>query len=386
MSTSTFAPDTVIVHARAAMNALNKNPDRLGAFPAATLDVCIAAEILMRHLQTAKTDYGGAVEVVQVRGGGTVVFVVATSGPPAGLDPVLGPGDLNTLSTLAQSRLGMPCSFIYANSAYDFYLPMNADFLKLFEGITKGFNPPKQWVKFSDVQGKLDEVLSLIEGKQMASTQPALEKGYRTKHSLPVRATASQSVRTGAIKDIAACALALHMNACGEDQVPIRLYFKLTLLSLDLHAAIIGRHWEKEADWVRAFVGCARALAKKTQDVPADLTRFTDDLEEATAKAFKKYVEMKSSSLFCAEPRAFAAIGNQICSVHGSAATTVVSQACFCLPGCGRACPGDYVVEGTLHGSWCYMWPCKSCKARSSFMMAGLNVGQQTKRTSFEAP
>ncbi len=382
--TVTFG-DQVVSRAQAAMNALNGSRDRLGYFPSATLDVCIATEILMRHLEGAGTTYSGAVEVVQIRGGGKTVFVVATSGAPAGLDTVLGPAELLTLGTLTQQRLGAPCSFLYANSAYDFYLPMNADFLALFDAITKGFDPPRKWLTFEDVKAKLDAVQALIEEKQI-SKQPALDKHYRKEHNLPVRKMAGQDERNKVIKDIATCALALHMNACGEDHGYISIYFRLTLLSLGAHAILISRHWGVEASWVESFVACARALSKKTQDEPVNLTPFLTGLEPASAKAFKKYLEMKANSLFCAEPRAFAALSKHICDVRGMPVAAVVSQACIWCPKGGRVCPGDYIVNGTTHGNWCYMWPCKSCRARSSFMMAGLPVAIQTKRTSFESP
>jgi hypothetical protein len=386
MSGHVVAFDNVIERAAEAMNALNGSPDRLGYFPAATLDVCIAAELLMRHIQASASTYNGAVEVIQARGGGKAVFVVATSGDPAGLDPVLSSTELGELAARAQKRLSMPCSFIYANSAYDFYLPLNADFLKLFEGITKGFNPPTKWLAFSDIQKKLDAVEETIKSKQMSKGQEALPKHYRAQHNLPVRPTVGQTVRNAAIKDIAACALALHMNACGPDRRFIAPYFELTLLSLQVHALLIADHWGVEANWVRSFASCAGALAKKTQDTPVDLTPIIAGLEKESADAFQKFVEMKRNSLFCAEPRAFAALSKHICDVNGMPVSGVVSQACFWCPAGGRQCPGDYIVGGTLHGNWCYMWPCKSCKARSSFMMAGLTTIPQTTRRSFESP
>jgi len=333
------------------------------------------------------TPYSGAVALVHIKGGGKTVFVVATSGKPDGLEEVFGPGQQATLGARVQGRLGKPCTFLYANSAYDFYLPMNADFLDLFKAVTSGFNPPTQWLATADVTKKLNDLQALVEGKQMAKDQPALAKGYRSKHELPVRQMVGQNERNQAVKDIATIALALHMNACGKEQTFIRAYFDLTLLLLDLHALIIAKHWGTEAKWVQSFIACASALAKKTQDNEVDLTPFLTDLEPQTRTAFKKYVVMKANSLFCAEPRAFAALSKNICSVSGIPVSLVVSQTCFWSAGNGKACPPDYIVEGTMHGASCYMWPCKSCHARSSFMMAGLNAAPKTeKRTSFESP
>jgi hypothetical protein len=288
------------------------------------------------------------------------------------------------LEGLIQGRLGKPCSLVYANSAYEFYLPLNADFLKLFGGVTKGFNPPTKWLTFKDVAGKLDKLQDEIEKKVMAPNQTALSKGYRTEHKVDVRLTASGSLRTSVIKDIATCALALHMNACGDDHAWIRTYFELTLLYLELHSTLVAEHWDKDAAWVKGFTACAAALARKTQDTPVDLTPYYDGLDEEARGAFTKYVEMKKSSLFCAEPRVFASIGKRVFAVKGVSASGIVSQACIWSPGGGRDCPGDYVVKGTMHGKWCYMWPCQSCRARSSFMMAGLTVVSEGQRKAFE--
>ena len=180
--------DDIVSKARKAQTTLNASPQRLGSFPAATLDVCIAAEILRRKIKAKTTQYSGAVEVVQIRANGKSVFVIATSGDPAGLKAVLDNNNLDALAKETQQRLGSTCSFIYADSAYDFYLPLNTDFLKLFKSITPGFNPPLQWLTSNDVAKALDSVQSLVETKQMSTQQAPLSKGYRKQHDVENRA------------------------------------------------------------------------------------------------------------------------------------------------------------------------------------------------------
>ena len=362
-------------------------------------EIIIAAEVLKQYLVAIEASM--AVELIETGSETSRRYVIARSGFAENLATASVPTlaleiDFAAASHELTRRLNFNASFVHAQTAYELYQPMNDTAAKLLDSAQIGPSTQLDPGSLASFLGEIGEAMTndrsqarRIEQRRAAQREEAAQRakaGLRPQRQAAITWHERQVTQPQLERLVAVC-IALRLNKISAAA--------RALVCDELKALLVTMREGSSAPAMQPDIYARLASALESIALKKIAIRPALSLTKEEKKAFPYLGDLITAastaildSRFCAEPRAFSHLSKR--SIDGYRAN-VRSQVCFWWGGEGAqapATPKSYRVIGprgkptdaSLSGS--YMWPCSSCRNRSSDMMNGLAAASTYGRRS----